>query len=212
MIKIIITEDNETIREGLALLINATEGMECVGKFGSCEEMLEALPGLKADIFLQDIDLPGISGIEGIPRVLKQYPEAVILMLTIFENEDNIFDALRAGAMGYLLKKMPPAQLIEAIKNAHRGGSPMSPCIARKVVSFFSGKLPRQKKEAIDLSERETEILGSLSAGNSYKMIAEDLFISIDTVRSHIRNIYKKLHVHNQSEAVAKALKSGLIR
>lgn len=210
-IKIIITEDNSTIRDGLALLINATDGMECIAAFSSCEDMLEGINKFNPDIFLQDIELPGMSGIEGVKKVKEKIPDAVILMLTVFENEEFIFSALKAGASGYLLKKTAPAQLIEAIKDVYSGGSPMSSDIARKVVSFFQQK-PQQNLDNLELlSDREKEILASLSDGNSYKIIADKLFISIDTVRSHIRNIYKKLHVHNQSEAVSKAIKKGII-
>jgi DNA-binding NarL/FixJ family response regulator len=211
MIKVIITEDNDTIREGLALLINASEGMECVARYRNCEDMLADLPDQQVDIFLQDIGLPGMSGIEGVKHIIKQKPQATILMLTVYEDEDNIFEALKAGASGYLLKKTSPAQLIEAIKEASQGGSPMSSSIARKVVTFFKEKPPARANEAYGLSNREKDILASLSEGNSYKIIADKLFISIDTVRSHIRNIYKKLHVHNQSEAVAKAFKDGIL-
>ncbi len=211
MIKVIITEDNDTIREGLNLLINATEGMECIARFTNCEDMLADLPNYNPDVFLQDIGLPGMSGIEGVINIIHQISDATILMLTVFEDEENIFEALKAGASGYLLKKTPPAQLIEAIKDAYHGGSPMSSNIARKVVTFFKQAPSSKSKESYRLSEREKDIMASLAEGNSYKIIADKLFISIDTVRSHIRNIYKKLHVHNQSEAVAKAFKNGLI-
>ena len=211
MIKVVITEDNDVIRNGLALLINASDGMECSGCFENCEDMLKALPDLKADLFLQDIGLPGMSGIEGVKNIVRQKPDAIILMLTVYEDEEKVFEALKAGAAGYLLKKTQPAQLIEAIKEAHLGGSPMSSNIARKVVKFFQ-QVPLPKVENTHgLSVREKEILASLSEGNSYKIIADKLYISIDTVRSHIRKIYQKMHVHNQSEAVAKAFKDGLI-
>ncbi|MBN2426616.1 MAG: response regulator transcription factor [Calditrichaceae bacterium] len=211
MINVIITEDNDTIREGLALLINATEDMKCIARYGNCEDMLAALPDIHPDVFLQDIGLPGMSGIEGVKNIIRQIPEATILMLTVFEDEENIFKALKAGACGYLLKKTPPVQLIEAIKDAYQGGSPMSSGIARKVVTFFKQTPISKTGESYGLSEREKSILASLADGNSYKIIGDKLFISIDTVRSHIRNIYKKLHVHNQSEAVAKVIKDGII-
>ena len=210
-IKVIITEDNDTIRNGLALLINATEGMECIASFSNCEDMLLDIDNQAPDIFLMDIELPGMSGIEGAKHIKEKIPQSTILMLTVFENEEYIFNALKAGASGYLLKKTAPAQLIEAIKDAYRGGSPMSSNIARKVVSFFQKKPLKKLDDKILLSDREKEILATLSEGNSYKIIADKLFISIDTVRSHIRNIYKKLHVHNQSEAVAKAFKGGIL-
>ena len=210
-IKILITEDNDTIRNGLALLMNAAEGMECIATFSNCEDMLQAMDSFQVDVFVMDIELPGMSGIEGVKRIKEKRPQAIILMLTVFENEENIFNALKAGACGYLLKKTPPAQLLEAIKDGFRGGSPMSSNIARKVVAFFQHAPVQKEKDATMLSEREKEVVASLSEGNSYKIIADKLFISTDTVRSHIRNIYKKLHVNTQSGAVARAIRDGLL-
>jgi DNA-binding NarL/FixJ family response regulator len=211
MIKIIITEDNVTIREGLALLINATDGMTCVAQYNSCEEMLNDIKNHQPDVMLQDIGLPGMSGIEGVKKIREIFPDVIILMLTVYEDEDNIFESLKAGANGYLLKRTSPAQLIEAIKDAVKGGSPMSSNIARKVVNYFQQNKKAKQTES-DLSAREKEILVSLAEGNSYKLIADKLFISIDTVRTHIRHIYKKLHVHSQSEAISKAFKKGYIK
>jgi len=211
MITVIITEDNITIREGLALLINATDGMSCPVQYGSCEEMLADIKNQHPDVILQDIGLPGMSGIEGVREIRQIFPDVLILMLTVYEDEENVFESLKAGANGYLLKKTPPAQLIEAIRDAFTGGSPMSSSIARKVVTYFQGSNKKSEEEKTNLSARELEILTNLAQGNSYKITADNLFISIDTVRTHIRTIYKKLHVHSQSGAVAKALKKGLI-
>lgn len=211
MIKIIIVEDNKTIREGLTVLFNATDGLKCVNNFSNCEDMLANLEEINPDLILMDIGLPGMSGIEGIKEAKRILPDILILMLSVYEDNDNIFDALCAGACGYLIKKTPPARLIEAINEAYNGGSPMSANIARKVVSYFNTNVQRSDNSDIHLSERELEILTNLSRGNSYKIIADNVCISIDTVRYHIRNIYKKLHVHSQSEAVAKAMKSGWI-
>lgn len=210
MIDVIITEDKVTIREGLALLINATEGMQCIAQYGSCEEMLTDIGNHQPDVILQDIGLPGMCGIDGVKEIRKTLEDVVILMLTVYDDEDNVFESLKAGASGYLLKKTSPVQLIESIRDAEKGGSPMSSSIARKVVSFFQKGKSSGDDEA-NLSEREIEILESLSEGNSYKMTADKLFISIDTVRTYIRSIYKKLHVHSQSGAVAKAIKKGII-
>ena len=211
MLNVIITEDNDTIREGLALLINATDGMTCVAQYNCCEDMLADIKNHQVNIILQDIGLPGMCGIDGVIKIRQILQDVVIIMLTVYEDEDNIFESLKAGANGYLLKKTSPAQLIESIKDACNGGSPMSSIIARKVVSYFqTGKKPA--KDESNLSEREIEIIESLAAGNSYKMTADKLFISIDTVRTHIRNIYKKMHVHSQSGAVAEALKKGIIK
>jgi len=210
MINVIITEDNVTIREGLALLINATEGMTCLAQYGSCEEMIADIGNHQPNVIIQDIGLPGMCGIDGVKELRKILPEVVILMLTVYENEENVFDSLKAGASGYMLKKTSPTQLIDSIKDAYNGGSPMSSSIARKVVSFFQID-KKSSPEKTTLTERELEILTSLAEGNSYKLTADKLFISIDTVRTYIRSIYKKLHVHSQSGAVAKAIKQGLI-
>lgn len=211
MIKIIIVEDNKTIRDGLTVLINATDGLRCVANYKDCESMLDKLEADNPDLILMDIGLPGMSGIDGIKKVKEIFPEILILMLSVYEDDDNIFRALYSGACGYLIKKTPPAQLIEAIKEAYEGGSPMSSHIARKVVNYFKNNVKHSDQPESILSEREKEILTSLSKGNSYKMIADSIYISLDTVRYHIRNIYKKMHVHSQSAAVAKALRKGWI-
>ncbi len=211
MIRIILVEDNRTIREGLTVLINATEGLKCAANYRSCEDMLEHLSEDKPDLILMDIGLPGMSGIEGTKKVKEMQPEVLILVLSIYEDNDNIFEALCAGACGYLVKKTPPARLIEAINEAYNGGSPMSAHIARKVVNYFQDHVKQADKSGINLSDRERDILISLSKGNSYKMIADAQCISLDTVRYHIRNIYQKLQVHSQSEAVGKALRKGWI-
>ncbi len=210
MIRIVIVEDNRTIREGLTVLINGTEGLRCVAAYRECEKMLSRLQEDQPDLILMDIGLPGMSGIEGVKKVKEKSPETQVVMLTVYEDEDSIFRALCNGAIGYLLKKTPPAQLLESIHNAYEGGSPMSSQIARKVVSFFRRFAPVEDEQP-SLSKRELEILEGLSRGNSYKMLADTLCISMDTVRYHVRNIYKKLHVHSQSEAVAKALRKGWI-
>ncbi len=209
-IRIIIVEDNPTIRAGLKMLLNGTEGLQCVATYADCASMLENFDRDNGDLMLMDIGLPGMSGIEGIKKVKEIKSDVTVLMLTVYEDEDNIFRALCNGADGYLLKNTPPARLIECIYDASNGGSPMSSLIARKVVSFFK-TYPSSKKEESNLSSRELEILNNLAKGNSYKIIADRLFISTDTVRYHIRNIYRKLQVHSQSEAVAKALKKGWI-
>jgi DNA-binding NarL/FixJ family response regulator len=212
MIKVIVVEDNDTIREGLKILIDGTEGYGCIALYPRCESMLKNLAKLKPDVLLMDIGLPGMNGIEGIKQAKVIMPELNILVLTVYEENDLIFDALCAGACGYLVKKTPPSKLLEAIHEAFNGGAPMSSHIARKVIDFF-----QQKKQSVPvdspniLTPREKEILSGLVEGNSFKAIADSLFISIETVRFHFRNIYRKLHVHSQSEAVAKAIKEGLI-
>ncbi|MBN1782660.1 response regulator transcription factor [bacterium] len=211
MIQVSIVEDNDAIRNGLAMLINATADMECISTYTDCETCIGDLPDHGPDVILMDIGLPGMSGIEGVREIKKDFPDIHILMLTVYEENDKIFDALCAGATGYLVKKTPAEQLIQAIQDVVHGGSPMSSHIARKVVAFFQ-KQPPKAMEEHHLSSREMDILTSLANGNSYKLIADDLTISIDTVRFHIRNIYKKLQVNSQTEAISKAFRDGLIK
>jgi DNA-binding NarL/FixJ family response regulator len=212
MIKVALVEDNQTIREGLSALINGTEGYKCVAAFRDCETFLNKLNQLEVDVVLMDIGLPGMSGIEGVAQAVKKNPDLNILMLTIYEDSEKVFDALCSGASGYLVKKTPPAKLLEAIKDAHDGGSPMSSGIARQVINAFKEtKAKTSNDEDYKLSSREIEVLNLLADGYNYQEIAESMFISVDTVRHHIRNIYKKLHVHSQSEAVAKAIRKKII-
>lgn len=210
-IKVVLIEDNDTIRNGMSLLLEATEGMECLASFENAEDYLKKLHALEPDIILMDIGLPGMNGIEAVKKTLVVIPDANIIMLTVYEDTDNIFKALCEGATGYLLKKTPPAQIIEAIKDSKAGGAQMSLSIARKVVSFFNKKKSSDKTAAANLTEREKSVLQCLIKGNSYQMTADELFISINTVRFHLSNIYKKLHIHTQTEAVAIAIKRGLV-
>jgi DNA-binding NarL/FixJ family response regulator len=212
LISVIIVEDNKIIRESIAALITGTEGLSCIGVYADCESLLEESKLKDADVILMDIALPGMSGIEGVKAIKEKFQEINILMLTVYEDSKQIFDALCAGACGYLIKKTPPAKLLDAIKEAYEGGSPMSSVIARKVVTLFQKIKPHKTdSNSAVLSEREKEVLNNLSWGKSYQETAEALFISVDTVRHHIRNIYTKLHVHSQSEAVAKAIRKGII-
>ncbi len=212
MINVAIVEDNTTIREGLAALINGTDGYKCIGAFGDVESFLPKISSLPINVVLMDIGLPGMNGIEGAKSAVLKNPDLSILMLTIYEESEFVFDALCAGACGYLVKKTPPARLLEAIKDANDGGSPMSSRIARQVITAFKeGKNIVTHSQNFDLSDREISVLNLLSDGCNYQEIAETLFISVDTVRHHIRNIYKKLHVHSQSEAVAKAIRKKII-
>jgi DNA-binding NarL/FixJ family response regulator len=213
MIEVAIVEDNPIIREGLEALINGTEGYCCLAAFSDCEALLAKLSTLAPDIILMDIVLPGMNGIEGVRHVKMKCPDVEVLMLTVYEDSDRIFEALCAGASGYLSKKTPPARLLEALREVYEGGSPMSSQIARKVVHLFRQKTMRRNVHSGDvaLTGREREILQGLADGNTYQAIALNLHVSIDTVRFHIRNIYRKLHAHSESEAVAKALKSGYL-
>ncbi len=212
MITTVIVEDIEIVRNGIATIINGTEGYKCIAEFEDAESMLDEIEELKPDVLIIDIGLPGISGIEGIKRVKKLLPDQTVVVLTVHEENEKIFEALMAGASGYLPKKTPPAELIKAIKEAHEGGSPMNSEIAGKVIHLLRNFAPKVDNEKpIKLTERENEILTAISQGLGYKRIAANLFISTETVRYHIKNIYKKLHVCSQSEAVAKAIKKGLI-
>lgn len=205
-IRVAIIEDHDDYRDGLAHLINHTEGFQCVGQYVSVEEAARNMP--EADVVLLDIGLPGKSGIEGIAELKRRLPDAQVIMLTVFEDDRNIFEAIRAGANGYLLKKTPPAKLLLAIEEAASGGMPMTPFVARQVVDMFKQYIPAER-ENFSLTARESEVLALLVDGLNYAMIAERLFISLDTVRNHIRHIYEKLHVHSKAEAVAKAMRSG---
>jgi DNA-binding NarL/FixJ family response regulator len=212
MINVTIVEDNKTIREGLASLINGTTGFSCTGAYGDCESFLEELHENISDVVLMDIGLPGMNGIEGVKKAKEINPELDILMLTVYEDNEVVYDALCAGACGYLVKKTPPSRLIDAIRDIHEGGSPMSSLIARKVITTFQkSNIIQNDNTGYDLTAREKEVLQSLGEGNNYQEISDSLFISVDTVRHHIRNIYRKLHVHSQTQAVAKAIRKGLI-
>ena len=212
MINVAIVEDNSTIREGLAALINGTDGYKCVGAFNDVESFLPKINILNINVVLMDIGLPGMNGIEGAKNAIVKDPDLSVLMLTVYEESEFVFDALCAGACGYLVKKTPPARLLEAIKDANDGGSPMSSRIARQVITAFKeGKGILSDQKDFGLSDREVGVLNLLAEGYNYQEIAENLFISVDTVRHHIRNIYKKLHVHSQSEAVAKAIRKKII-
>ena len=212
MINVAIVEDNNTIRQGLAALINGTTGYKCIGDYVDCESFLAELEKIEPDVVLMDIALPGMNGIEGVRIATENKPELNVLMLTIYEESSKVFDALCAGACGYLVKKTPPSRLLEAIKEVNDGGSPMSSRIAREVINAFKQSAALvQDDSSFNLSSREKEVLNSLADGNNYQEIADELFISVDTVRHHIRNIYKKLHVHSRSEAVAKAIRKKII-
>jgi DNA-binding NarL/FixJ family response regulator len=211
MIKVAIFEDNRSLREGLAAMIGGTPGFECVGAFPNCNNLLKNIALAKPDVILMDIGLPGIDGIEAVQMIKEEYPETKILMETIFDDDEKIFNSICAGAEGYILKHTSPAELMEAIKEIYEGGSPMTPSIANRVLKMVKNKPDTSAKESFDLSVREKEVLTCLVKGMSYKMIADSCFISIETVNVHIRNIYKKLHVHSKSEAVVKAIKGKIV-
>lgn len=209
-INVAIIEDQRTIREGLAWLIDSTPGYHCAGGYASMEAALARVGASVPDVVLMDIGLPGMDGIEGV-RVLKQrYPKLLVLMLTIYDDDARIFEAMCAGACGYLLKKTPPARLLESIQEVVEGGAPMSPSIARRIVTLFSQIAPPPHAN-YELTPHEARLLKMLVEGHSYKTAAAELKLSINTVSFHMRNVYDKLQVHSKSEAVAKALRERLV-
>src|SRR5215510_8244837 len=209
-IKVAIIEDQQVLREGLAFLINSTEGFRCTGSFGSVEQALRRISDDLPQVVLIDIGLPGMSGIEGI-RVLKErWPDLLLITLTVYEDDQKIFDALCAGASGYLLKRTPPARLVEALKEVIKGGAPMSPEVARRVILLFKNIRPPERAD-YQLTPHELRLLKMLVEGHSYKTAAAELGSSVNTIGTHMQSIYRKLQVHSKSEAVAKALRQGLV-
>jgi len=205
-ISVSIVEDNPQVRGSLAKLIDGAPGFRCVSRHGSAEEALLEIPKVKPEVVLMDINLPGINGVECVRRLKPQLPGAQIIMLTVYQNTEHIFNALAAGATGYMLKQTPPAELLDAIKEVQAGGSPMSSHIARKIVQSFQHPVAAPSAEAQTLSPREAEVLELLAKGFLYKEIAEQMKVSYATVHTHIRHIYEKLHVRSRTEAVAKHL------
>ncbi len=205
-INVSIVEDNDQLRDTLAKLIGRTDGFACVGQHGTAEAAIENVPLEKPDVVLMDINLPGMNGVECVRKLKQLLPQTQVMMLTAYEDTDNIFNALKAGANGYLLKRTPRAELLDALREVHRGGSPMSAHIARKVVQSFQ-QSPAAAPETEDLSPREREVLDCLAQGFLYKEIAEKLGISYETVHTYIRRIYEKLQVRTRTEAVAKFLR-----
>lgn len=210
-IRVTIFEDNRSLLSGLYQLINGTPGYTCVGAFENCSNLLKNIKETNPDIILMDIGMPGINGIEAVKMIRSLYPQLKILMQTIFEEDEKIFDSILAGANGYILKNTPPLKILDALKDIYEGGSPMSPIIATKVLKMVSQPVNHFKTHDFNLSDREKEILMCLVKGMSYKLIADACLISIDTVRGHIRNIYDKLQVHSRGEAVAAAIKSNIV-
>lgn len=210
IIRAAIVEDQREIREALTALINGTEGYRCTGSFRSMEEALEKIKTDVPEIVLCDIGLPGMSGIEGISILKERYPSLLLLMLSVYDDDERIFDALCAGACGYLLKRTPPVRLLESLREAVTGGAPMSPEVAHRVITLFREIRPPERCD-YELTPHETRLLKLLVEGHNYTTAAAELGVSYNTIKFHMRHIYEKLQVHSKSEAVSKALQNRLI-
>jgi DNA-binding NarL/FixJ family response regulator len=210
MIKLLIYEDNPQLREGLTMLIDGSEGFSVLAAFKNCTNVAQEIRTFRPDVVLMDIDMPGVNGLEGLKIIRQTDDQVKVLMLTVFDDHQNIFEALKSGANGYILKKTPPAKLLEYIQEASTGGAPMTSSVAAQVLKMFSQRQPTVEND-YNLTDREKEVLQWLVNGYSYKMIAAEMFIAMDTVRSHIKKIYEKLHVNSKSEAVAKAFRDKIV-
>jgi DNA-binding NarL/FixJ family response regulator len=208
-IKVTIFDDNDSLRDSVAMLLNESDDFSLAGAYPDCLDVINNIGETKPDVVIMDIDLPGLNGIEAVKLIRKNFPTVQVLMLTVFDNDEKVFSAIRAGAGGYILKNAEPRNLLHAISEVYNGGSPMTPGIARKVLQEFQSLLPEEKKD-YHLSPREREVLALLVEGDSYKMIAAKLNITYDTVRAHMKKIYEKLHVASMTEAVAKAINQKL--
>lgn len=209
-VKVIIIEDLRDVREGLAVLINGSSGFRCIASYRTMEDALRSINGNLPDVVLTDIGLPGMSGVDGIRILKERHPELPTIALTIYDDDERIFDALCAGASGYLLKNTPPVRLLESLKEVAAGGAPMSPEVARRVINLFREFRPPDRSPS-HLTQQETELLKLIVDGHSYKTAAAKLEISTSTVSFHLQNIYNKLQVHSKTEAVAKALRDKLV-
>jgi DNA-binding NarL/FixJ family response regulator len=213
-IRVAIFEDNKIVREAMQAILNGTPGYTCVGAFADGHDWERQLVSHEPDVVLMDIGLPGKNGIELTAMIHERFPEMKVLIQTVFNDSDKIFTALTAGASGYILKSDPPAQQIQAIHEVFNGGAPMSPSIARQVLHFFSAKnviLVSPSPGGFSLSEREKEVLQLMAEGHNFHSIAERAYISYETVRTHVKKIYRKLHVASKSEAILKARQQGLV-
>lgn len=210
-IRVVIFDDNTQLRETMFDLIDASEGFTCSGAFANCNDVLAKIEATHPQVVLMDIEMPVMNGIGAVKLIKHEFPQIKILMQTIFEDDEKIFQSICNGAEGYILKNKPLEEILEAIREIHQGGAPMSPAIALKVIRMFKHNLSVDDNDTFSLSVREKEILKCLVEGMSYKMIADNCFISQETVGGHIKNIYKKLQVHSKSEAVAKAIKGKIV-
>jgi DNA-binding NarL/FixJ family response regulator len=209
-IRVIIFDDNDSLRDSVSMLLQDNADFTLAGSFSHCLDVIENIQDTKPDVVIMDIDMPGMNGIEGVTQIRKNFPTLQILMLTVFDDDEKVFAAIRAGAGGYILKNAEPTNLLHALSEVYNGGVPMTPNIARRVLQQFQTFLPGEKAE-YNLSLREKEVLRLLVDGLSYKMIAGKLNITYDTVRAHMKKIYEKLHVASMTEAVAKAINQNLL-
>jgi DNA-binding NarL/FixJ family response regulator len=211
MIKILIYDDNKPLREGLSMLISGSDGFVVAGTYPNCNQVAEEVNLHQPDVVLMDINMPGIGGLAGLQLVKNKFPGVKVVMLTVFDDNQTVFDAMKAGADGYLLKKTPPAKLLEYLQDVYGGGAAMTASVARQVLQLFAHPPVAQQITDYQLSEREKQVLQWLVNGYSYKLIAAELHISLETVRSHIKKIYEKLQVHSKTEAVTKAYRDRLV-
>ncbi len=209
-LNVVLIEDQRDVRVGLSLLINGSPGFRCLAAFRTMEDALRSIEKNVPDVVLTDIGLPGMSGVEGTKILKERYPKLPVVALTVYEDDDDVFDALCAGASGYLLKNTPPAKLLESLKEVAAGGAPMSPEIARRVIDLFRQFRPPARSSQ-DLTPQELTLLKLITEGHLYKTAAAELGISVSTISFHLQNIYQKLQVHSKSEAVAKALREKLV-
>ena len=209
-VRVVVIEDLREVREGLAMLIGGTEGFQCAGSYRTMEDALKGIAGAVPDVILTDIGLPGMNGIDGTRILRDRFPDVPILALSVYDDDENVFDAICAGASGYLLKNIAPARLLESLREVVDGGAPMSPDVARRVITLFRDFRP-PARASYDLTPQETQLLKLMVEGHHYKTAARELDISINTVSFHLKHIYEKLQVHSKSEAVAKALRERLI-
>jgi len=209
-VRVVIIEDLREVREGLTMLITGTNGFECAGSFRTMEDAIKGIAGTQPDVILTDIGLPGMDGVEGTRILRERFPRVPILALTVYDDDDNVFNAICAGASGYLLKNTAPARLLESLREVVDGGAPMSPDVARRVVTLFRQFRP-PARASYHLTPQETELLKLLVEGHHYKTAASAMGISTNTISFHLKHIYEKLQVHSKTEAVAKALRERLI-